>query len=68
MVLTVSFISTCFSQLAATYLKEKNTCLEFALSMDGGPIDGSAESVVASVYFGQYSRLLEHEDGFIMQP
>ena len=51
-------------------MKEKNTCLEFALSMsvDVGPIDGSAESVVASAYLGQYSRLLEHEDTFIMQP
>ncbi|XP_057773198.1 uncharacterized protein LOC130992543 [Salvia miltiorrhiza] len=59
-----------YYQLAANYLKEKNTCLEFALSMsiDVGPIDGSAESVVASAYLGQYSRLLEHEDAFIMQP
>ncbi|XP_047972886.1 trafficking protein particle complex subunit 11-like [Salvia hispanica] len=59
-----------YYQLAASYLKEKNTCLEFALSMsiDVGAFDGSAESVVASAYLGQYSRLLEHEDAFIMQP
>ncbi|XP_042020189.1 trafficking protein particle complex subunit 11-like [Salvia splendens] len=59
-----------YYQLAASYLKEKNTCLEFALSMsiDVGAFDGSAESVVASAYLGQYSRLLEHEDAFITQP
>ncbi|XP_042010212.1 trafficking protein particle complex subunit 11-like [Salvia splendens] len=64
------FYPAYYYQLAATYMKEKNTCLEFALSMsvDVGPIDGSAESVVASAYLGQYSRLLEHEDTFIMQP
>lgn len=57
-------------QLAASYLKEKNISLEFALSMseDVGPVDGSAESVVASVYLGQFSRLLEREDTYIMPP
>ncbi|KAG8387391.1 hypothetical protein BUALT_Bualt02G0016400 [Buddleja alternifolia] len=57
-----------YYQLAASYLKEKSVCLEFALSMseDVGPIDGS-ESVVASAYLGQFSRLLEHEDTCIMQ-
>ncbi|PIN18622.1 hypothetical protein CDL12_08701 [Handroanthus impetiginosus] len=58
-----------YYQLAASYLKEKNICLEFALSMseDVSPIDGSAESVVASVYLGQFARLLEHGDTYIMQ-
>ncbi|KAK4440413.1 Trafficking protein particle complex subunit [Sesamum alatum] len=58
-----------YYQLAASYLKEKNVSLEFALSMseDVGPIDGSSESVVASAYFGQFARLLEHGDTCIMQ-
>ncbi|KAL0389805.1 UNVERIFIED_CONTAM: hypothetical protein Scaly_0337600 [Sesamum calycinum] len=58
-----------YYQLAASYLKEKNVSLEFALSMseDVGPIDGSAESVVASAYLGQFARLLEHGDTCIMQ-
>ncbi|GFQ07264.1 trafficking protein particle complex subunit 11 [Phtheirospermum japonicum] len=58
-----------YYQLAASYLKEKNICLEFALSMseDVGPTDVSAESVVASVYHGQFARLLEREDTYMMQ-
>ncbi|KAL9139862.1 hypothetical protein ABFS82_O002700 [Erythranthe guttata] len=58
-----------YYQLAASYLKEKNLSLEFAISMSEyvGPIDVSAESVVASVYFGQFARLLELEDTYIMQ-
>ncbi|KAL3615865.1 hypothetical protein CASFOL_040159 [Castilleja foliolosa] len=58
-----------YYQLAASYLKEKNTCLEFALSMseDVGPTNVSAESVVASVYHGQFARLIEHEDTYMMQ-
>ncbi|KAL8546718.1 hypothetical protein ACS0TY_006444 [Phlomoides rotata] len=59
-----------YYQLAASYLKEKNICLEFALSISEAvdPIDGSAESVVASLYVGQFSRLLEHGGAYIMQP
>lgn len=37
------------------------------MSEDVGPIDGNAESVVASVYFGQFARLLEHEETYLMQ-
>ncbi|KAL0417402.1 UNVERIFIED_CONTAM: hypothetical protein Sradi_1153700 [Sesamum radiatum] len=52
-----------YYQLAASYLKEKNVSLEFALSMseDVGPIDGSAESVVASAYLGQFASLTDDE-------
>lgn len=31
-------------------------------------VDGSAESVVPSVYVGQFARLLEHGETFEMQP
>lgn len=57
-------------QLAAHYLKEKRSCLELALSMTetAGEIDGTAESVVPSVYVGQFARLLEQGDAFSMQP
>ncbi|KAL3828855.1 hypothetical protein ACJIZ3_017657 [Penstemon smallii] len=58
-----------YYQLAASYLKEKKLCLEFALSMSEnvGQIDGSAESVVASAYLGQFARLLEHDNTYVMQ-
>ncbi|XP_073270024.1 uncharacterized protein [Primulina huaijiensis] len=64
------FYPAYYYQLAASYLKEKKLSLEFALSIsDGiGEIDGSAESVVASVYIGQFARLLEREDAYVMQP
>lgn len=56
-------------QLAAHYLKEKRSCLELALSMTetAGEIDGAAESVVPSVYVGQFARLLEQGDAFATQ-
>ncbi|CAA0841573.1 Unknown protein [Striga hermonthica] len=58
-----------YYQLAASYLKKKNICLEFSLSMSEDiPADGSAESVVASVYHGQFARLLERENTYIMLP
>lgn len=57
-------------QLAAQNLKEKRSCLELALSMSDtfDDVDGSAESVVPSVYVGQFARLLEHGETFEMQP
>ncbi|KAK9284885.1 hypothetical protein L1049_024066 [Liquidambar formosana] len=59
-----------YYQLAAHYLKEKRSCLELALSMSetANEIDVSAESVIPSVYVGQFARLLEQGDGFAMQP
>lgn len=55
-------------QLAAHYLKEKRSSLEFAVSMSEGEIDCSAESVVPSSYLGQFARLIEQGDAFVMQP
>ncbi|KAM7519940.1 hypothetical protein LguiB_018902 [Lonicera macranthoides] len=59
-----------YYQLAAQNLKEKRSCLELALSMSDtfDDVDGSAESVVPSVYMGQFARLLEHGETFEMQP
>ncbi|XP_021804548.1 trafficking protein particle complex subunit 11 [Prunus avium] len=57
-----------YYQLAAHYLKEKRSSLEFAVSMSEGEIDYSAESVVPSSYLGQFARLIEQGDAFVMQP
>ncbi|PQQ15271.1 trafficking protein particle complex subunit 11 [Prunus yedoensis var. nudiflora] len=57
-----------YYQLAAHYLKEKRSSLEFAVSMSEGEIDCSAESVVPSSYLGQFARLIEQGDAFVMQP
>lgn len=59
-----------YYQLAAHYMKEKRSCLELALTMSEtvDVIDGNAESVIPSVYVGQFARLLEQGDGFSMQP
>lgn len=56
-------------QLAAHYLKEKSSSLELALSMSetAGETDGNAESVIAAAYVGQFAKLLEHGDRFVMQ-
>lgn len=57
-------------QLAGHYLKEKRTSFELALSMlqNADEIDGSAESVTPAIYVGQFARLLEQGDAFVMQP
>ncbi|KAK2977149.1 hypothetical protein RJ640_027762, partial [Escallonia rubra] len=59
-----------YYQLSAQHLKEKRSCLELALSMSDSDneIDVRAESVVPSVFVGQFARLLEHGDAFVMQP
>ncbi|KAG9456631.1 hypothetical protein H6P81_001139 [Aristolochia fimbriata] len=65
-----------FYQLAAKYLREKKHCLDQTLSLSessgesGGTKAGesSLESVVPSVYVGQFSCILEQEEAFIMQP
>ncbi|CAN1169740.1 Trafficking protein particle complex subunit 11 [Linum perenne] len=56
-----------YYQLAAHYLKEKRIALELA-QPSSGAADGTAESVVPSVYVGQFARLLEQEDALVMQP
>uniref|UniRef100_A0A5B7A4W4 Putative trafficking protein particle complex subunit 11 n=1 Tax=Davidia involucrata TaxID=16924 RepID=A0A5B7A4W4_DAVIN len=64
------FYSAYYYQLAAHYLKEKRSSLELALSMSeaANEIDSMAESVIPSVYVGQFARLLEQGDAFAMQP
>ncbi|GMH06620.1 hypothetical protein Nepgr_008460 [Nepenthes gracilis] len=56
-----------YYQLASHYLKEKRSCLDLSLSMleASYEIDGSAESVMPSIYVGQFARLLEKSDGVI---
>ncbi|XVE84807.1 hypothetical protein DITRI_Ditri17bG0042300 [Diplodiscus trichospermus] len=59
-----------YYQSAAQYLKEKRSALELAVSISetsNENDDGSAESVVPSVYVGQFARLLEQGDDLAMQ-
>ncbi|XP_057952195.1 uncharacterized protein LOC131146552 [Malania oleifera] len=64
------FYPAYYYQMAAHYLKEKRSCLEVALSMSEtvNDIDGSAESVIPSVYVGQYARLVEQGDAVALEP
>lgn len=57
-------------QLAAQYLKEKRTSLEVAVSISEtlNATDSSAESVVPSTYVGQFARLIEQGNEFVMRP
>ncbi|KAF7829082.1 trafficking protein particle complex subunit 11 [Senna tora] len=57
-----------YYQLAAQYLSEKRSALELAVSMSeaSNEIDSSAESVIPSVYVGQFARLLEQGDNVNM--
>ncbi|XP_028795308.1 trafficking protein particle complex subunit 11 isoform X2 [Neltuma alba] len=59
-----------YYQLAAQYLREKRSALEIAASMSeaSSEIDSTSESVVPSVYVGQFSRLLEQGDNADMLP
>ncbi|XP_050227586.1 uncharacterized protein LOC126677146 isoform X2 [Mercurialis annua] len=58
-----------YYQLAGQYLKEKKTSFELALAMlqTNDEIDSNSESVVPSIYVGQFARLLEQGDTFSMQ-
>ncbi|KAL4572642.1 hypothetical protein LXL04_019423 [Taraxacum kok-saghyz] len=58
-----------YYQLAAQYLKEKKTCVEITLSMpDSIPeSDDTSDSIVPSVYIGQFVRLLDLGDTSVMQ-
>ena len=64
----IVFIS--LKQLAAHYLSEKRSALELAISMSetSNENDSVVESVVPSVYVGQFARLLEHGDNVDMLP
>lgn len=57
-------------QLAAHYLKKKQSSLDIALSMlvNANEIDGGAESVAPSTFVGQFARLLEQGDALSFQP
>ncbi|KAE9597923.1 putative tetratricopeptide-like helical domain, immunoglobulin-like, Foie gras liver health family 1 [Lupinus albus] len=57
-----------YYQLAAHYLSEKRAALELAISMSetSSEIDCVADSVVPSVYVGQFARLLEQGDNVEM--
>ncbi|CAL0313231.1 unnamed protein product [Lupinus luteus] len=59
-----------YYQLAAHYLSEKREALELAISMSetSSEIDSGADSVVPSVYVGQFARLLEQGDNVDMLP
>ncbi|MBA0579295.1 hypothetical protein E1A91_D07G201600v1 [Gossypium mustelinum] len=59
-----------YYQSAAKYLKEKRSALELTVSNSetfSENDDGSAESVVPSVYIGQFARLIEQGDDSAMQ-
>lgn len=59
-----------YYQPAAQYLKEKRSALELAGSISEAfneNDDGSAESVVPSIYVGQFARLLDQEDDLAMR-
>ncbi|PON44825.1 Foie gras liver health family [Parasponia andersonii] len=59
-----------YYQLAAHYLKEKRSSLEITVSISEtlNESDSSADSVVPSVYVGQFARLIEQGDAFLMHP
>ncbi|KAF3447851.1 hypothetical protein FNV43_RR08557 [Rhamnella rubrinervis] len=59
-----------YYELAAHNLKEKRSSLEFAVSMSEslGEIDSNADSVVPATYVGQFARLIEQGNAFVMQP
>ncbi|GKV21863.1 hypothetical protein SLEP1_g31801 [Rubroshorea leprosula] len=59
-----------YYQSAAHYLKEKRGALKLALSIfeTWNEIDNSVESVVPSIYVGQFARLLEQGNDLAMQP
>ncbi|XP_022739671.1 trafficking protein particle complex subunit 11 [Durio zibethinus] len=59
-----------YYQSAAQHLEEKRSSLELAVSISeafNDNDDGSAESVVQSIYIGQFARLLEQGDDLAMQ-
>ncbi|KHN38851.1 Trafficking protein particle complex subunit 11 [Glycine soja] len=64
------YYSAYYYQLAAHYLSEKRSALELAISMSetSDEIDNVADSVVPSVYVGQFARLLEQGDDVDMLP
>ncbi|CAM8986690.1 unnamed protein product [Rhodiola kirilowii] len=64
------FLPAYYYQLAASYLKEKRSCLEFSFSMmeTSDELNSSDDSVIPSVYMGQFARLLEQDGGLATHP
>ncbi|ESQ31070.1 hypothetical protein EUTSA_v10003539mg [Eutrema salsugineum] len=62
------FYPAYYYQLAAHYLKDKKSTLELLLSMSvtAQEIDSSSESVIPSVYVGQFAQLLEKGEAFTL--
>ncbi|XP_043713514.1 trafficking protein particle complex subunit 11-like isoform X2 [Telopea speciosissima] len=58
-----------YYELAAHYMREKKYCQEVALSASetSKRIGSSSESVIQSVFIGQFARLLEQGEAFAMQ-
>ncbi|KAJ4966669.1 hypothetical protein NE237_018518 [Protea cynaroides] len=58
-----------YYELAAHYMREKRYCLEVALSPSETlkRIESSSESVIQYVFVGQFARLLEQGEAFVMQ-
>ncbi|KAI3668917.1 hypothetical protein L6452_40134 [Arctium lappa] len=63
------FYAAYYYQFAAQFLKEKKTSIEIALSMSdaSSETDDTSDSVVPSLYVGQFVRLLELGDTSVMQ-
>ncbi|KAK4763309.1 hypothetical protein SAY86_009077 [Trapa natans] len=59
-----------YYQLAANYLKKKQSSLEISLSMtdNSSEADSSIDSVVPSIYVGQFARSLGQGDELFMHP
>uniref|UniRef100_A0A7N0TQY9 Trafficking protein particle complex subunit 11 domain-containing protein n=1 Tax=Kalanchoe fedtschenkoi TaxID=63787 RepID=A0A7N0TQY9_KALFE len=59
------FLPAYYYQLAASYLKEKRSCLELSLSMmeTASELNSRDDSVIPSVYMGQFARLVEQDGG-----
>lgn len=57
------------TQFAAQLLKEKMTCVQIALSAPDAiaETDESPDSIVPSLYVGQFGRLLDLGDTSVMQ-
>ncbi|KAF5791128.1 putative trafficking protein particle complex subunit 11 [Helianthus annuus] len=56
-----------YYQLAAQFLKEKKKCVESAVSTAPTETDESCDSIVPSLYVGQFARLLDLGETSVMQ-
>lgn len=68
--LVINFSYIFFRQLAATYLREKRYAIECSSSLANltTEVNGIPESVMPSVYVGQYVRLFEQGDTISVLP